>query len=87
LFVAAGDLQALELAIEPDIDIEVARIFVEMKERPGSPREVTPLTLTQLGEPAQLHQQRLQAIKVFLRCMPHASSMTLTPRQRKADQA
>jgi hypothetical protein len=49
LFTATGDLHALELAAEPDIGVEVARILVEVKERPGSPREIAPLPLPQLG--------------------------------------
>ncbi len=52
LLVAAGDLHTLELAVEPDIDVEVTGIFVEVKERPRSPREVTALALAQLREPA-----------------------------------
>jgi hypothetical protein len=76
LLVAAGDLQALELAVEPGVDVEVTGILVEVKERLGAPREITALALPQLGEPAQLHQQCLQAVKVILRRVPHGSSMT-----------
>ncbi len=72
----AGDPHALELAAEPRIDIEVTGILVEVQERPGSPRKITALALPQLGQFAELRQQRLQAIKTFLRCMPHTSSMT-----------
>ncbi len=50
---------------------------MEVKERPRAESEITTLALPQLGELAQLHQQRLYVIKVLLRCMPHASSMTL----------
>ncbi len=41
------------------------------------PREVTAPALPQLGELAKFRQQRLYAIKVFQRCVPHVSSMTL----------
>jgi hypothetical protein len=44
------DLHAQELAVEPDVDIEVTGILVEMQECPGSAREVTALALPQLGK-------------------------------------
>jgi hypothetical protein len=50
---------------------------VEVQERPRSPRELTAPALAQLGEPAQFHQQCLQAVKTLLRCMPHEPSITL----------
>lgn len=50
LLVVAGDLHALERAVEPDIDVEVTGILVEVKERAGSPREIAALALPQLGE-------------------------------------
>jgi len=71
----AGDPHAFEVAAEPRIDIEVASILVEVKERPRSSRKIAALALPQLGQFAELRQQRRQAIKIFLRCMPHTSSM------------
>jgi hypothetical protein len=32
----AGDPHPLELGVEPDVDIEVTGILVEVQERPGS---------------------------------------------------
>jgi hypothetical protein len=58
---------------------------VEVKERPGSAREVTALALTQLGQRAQLRQQWLKMIKVFLRRVPHVSRMILKAEERKGD--
>lgn len=73
---AAGDLHALEFAVEFDINVIVASIFVEVKERPIAPGKGAARALPQLRELAQLGQQRLQLIKVVLRCMPHGSSIT-----------
>jgi hypothetical protein len=49
---------------------------MEVEERPRAPGEVTGLALSQLGKPAQLREQCLQAIKVVLRGVPHGPSMT-----------
>jgi len=77
---AAGDLHALELAVELDIGVIVASILVKVKERPAASRKVASLALSQLRKLAQLRQQRLQLIKILLRCMPHGSSITLDVR-------
>ena len=45
---------------------------MEVHKRLGSPREVSALALTQLGELAQLLEQRVDAIEIFLRRVPHA---------------
>ena len=87
---ATGDLHALELAVKPDIYIQVASILVEVKECPAAPRKVAALGLSQLRERAQLRQQCLQLIEVFLRRMPHPSSMTLnvsTAQESRAERA
>src|SRR5215470_12156578 len=75
LLAVAGDPHALKLAVELDINVNVASVLVEMKKRRGSPRKIAALSLTQLGEFAQFREQRLYPIKIFLRCVPHASSM------------
>lgn len=77
LFGVAGDLHALELGIEPDVDVQIASILMEMKQCTVGSREAAALALPQLRQLAQLRQQRLKLIKVFPRCMPHASSMPL----------
>jgi hypothetical protein len=33
LLASAGDLHALELALQPDVNVEAAGIFMEVKER------------------------------------------------------
>jgi hypothetical protein len=48
---------------------------VEVQERVRPPGEVAALALPQLRELAQLRQQWLQAIKIFVRGVPHTSSM------------
>jgi hypothetical protein len=80
---AAGDLHALELAVELDIGVIVASVLVEVKERSVAPGKVAAPALSQLRELAQLPQQRCQLIKVLLRCMTHTSSITLDVGQRK----
>jgi len=50
LFGVAGDLHALELTAEPDIDVQVTSILMEVKERPVCPREVAAPALLQLRE-------------------------------------
>jgi hypothetical protein len=80
LVPAAGDLHALELAVELDIDVVVASVLVEVKQRPAAPRKVAAPALSQLRELAQLRQQRLQLVEVLLRCVPHVSSITLDVR-------
>ena len=77
LFAVAGDPHPLEVTAEPDVHIQVTGIFVEVGERPGSPREITALALLQLGELTQFHQQCLDVVKVVRCRMPHPSSMTL----------
>jgi hypothetical protein len=77
LLAVASDLHALEPAVKLDIDVEVPGILVEVKKRPRPQREVTALAFAQLGDLAQLRQQGLYAVKVFLCCMPHSPSMTL----------
>jgi hypothetical protein len=57
---------------------------MEVKERPGPPREIAALALPQLGELAQFPQQFLYVIKVFLRCVPHPSSMARPAKARQA---
>jgi len=59
LLITAGDLHALELAVELHIDIEVTGICVEVKERPGSLREIAALALPQSGQLAESRQQRI----------------------------
>jgi len=59
LFGLAGDLHALELGIEPDINVQIVGILVEMKQCTVGTREATALALSQLRQLAQLHQQRL----------------------------
>jgi hypothetical protein len=76
LFGLAGDLKALELAIEPDIDEQGTGILMEMEKCAIAPRERTAFALAQLRQLAQFDQQRLYLIKIFLGCMPHASSIT-----------
>jgi hypothetical protein len=66
---------ALELAVESDTDVHVTGIFVEVKERSGSPREVASPALLQLGELVQLKQKCLQTIEVLLRCVTPESIM------------
>jgi hypothetical protein len=51
LFLATGNSHALERAVEPDVDIEVAGALVEVKASPGRSREVSTLTFPQLGKP------------------------------------
>ena len=77
LFCAAGDPHPLEITVEPDVHIEVTGIFVEVQERPRSPREITALALMQLGELTQFQQQCLDVIKVVGCRMPHSSRMTV----------
>lgn len=72
----------MERAVEPHVDVIVAGILVEMKERSRTPREGAALALTQLRELAELHEQCLDLIKVFRRCVPHTQIMTLTRRTR-----
>jgi hypothetical protein len=76
LIVASGHLHALEFAVEPDVDVEVAVVLVEVEERARATGEATPLTLAQLGESAQLGQQFLYPVKIFLGGMPHRTRMT-----------
>lgn len=66
-----GDSHAFERPVKPDVNIDLAVILVEVKERPGAAREVAALALSQLRKTAQLHKQRLYAIKVFVICMAH----------------
>ncbi|MFZ0129059.1 MAG: hypothetical protein WAL77_06525 [Candidatus Dormiibacterota bacterium] len=56
LVLAAGDLRATERAVESHVDVKLAAVFVEVKKRPGAPREGTTLALSQLGKLAELHQ-------------------------------
>ena len=67
LFLAAGDSDALECAIQANVDEEVGVICVELKKCPASSREVTPFALPQPGDLAWLNQQGPYAVKVF-RC-------------------
>jgi len=83
LFGLASDSHPLELAAELDIDVEVAGILVEVQEGMRPPGEVAALARSQLRELVQLRQQRRQAIKIFLRCKPHGSSMVAGAVQRK----
>jgi hypothetical protein len=52
LLAFAGHTHPLELAVEPDIDIEIGGVLVEVNEGPRSQREVTALALVQGGKPA-----------------------------------
>ena len=63
--------EALEPAPQPYVDVKVPGILVEVKESPASYGEEAALTFSQLGELAQLHQERLQAVKVFFGGVPH----------------
>ncbi len=55
----AGDLQALELAIEPDVDVQGTSILVEVQEGAAASRERAALTLSKLRQLAQPRKQRL----------------------------
>jgi hypothetical protein len=59
LFGGAGDFQALELALEPDIDVERTGIGVEVKKCAAAARKRAALALAQLRQLAQLYEQRL----------------------------
>jgi hypothetical protein len=83
LFGLARDSHPLELAAELDIDVEVASIFVEVKKGVRPPGEVAALALSQPRELAQLRQQRGQAVKILLGCVPHSSSIAAGTAQRK----
>ena len=50
LFAAIGDPHTLEHTVEPDIDVEIARILVEVQERVRTSRKVATLALPQLSE-------------------------------------
>jgi hypothetical protein len=84
LLVCASHLDALELAMEPDVDVKVASILVEVEESPGPPREGAALSLSQLGNPAQACKQGLQPLKVLRRCMTHAPRMASKARTTQA---
>src|SRR5262245_49701942 len=70
-----SDPHALELAVEPDIDIKVTGILMEVQERPGAAGEAAGPALSELRKPAQLDQQTRQTIKIILYCVPHTLSM------------
>jgi hypothetical protein len=57
---------------------------VEVQERVRPPGEVAALALPQLRELAQLRQQWLQAIKIFVRGVPHTSSIAPGTRRRNS---
>ncbi len=78
LLGSGGYPHALKGVAESDIGVEVASILVEVQERAGAPRESAAPALPQLRQPSEFRQQRLKAIKVFLRRMSHRSSMTLS---------
>jgi hypothetical protein len=50
LFSVIGDPHTLEHSVEPDIDVEVACILVEVQERVRTSRKVATLALPQLWE-------------------------------------
>jgi hypothetical protein len=75
LLVPSRNAHALEDVAEPDIDVEIACILMEVQDRARTSRKVTTLALPQLWEFAQLLQQLLQAIKVLRGCMPHVLRM------------
>src|SRR5262249_25945652 len=75
LLSSGGHPDALERAVQPDIGVQVAVIFVEMKERTGTPREIAALALPQLCKLAQPRQQLLQTIKITLCRVPPPPSM------------
>jgi hypothetical protein len=77
MLAATGDLHPLEPLIDPDVDVEVTSVLVEVEEGPRALGEVTALALAQLRELTKLSQEFLQPVKVLLRCVPHASSMTM----------
>jgi hypothetical protein len=87
LFGIAGDLHPLEGAVDPHVDVELAGVLVEMKERLRSPREGAALALTQLREAAQLSQQDLDVIEVLVRRVPHLLSMTVLAAAGKRQKA
>jgi hypothetical protein len=84
LLSPGGHPDALERVVQPDVGVQVAVIFMEMKERTGTPRERAALALPQLRKPAQFRQQLLQAIEITLRRMPHAPSMPPPARKHKS---
>lgn len=75
LLGAARDPQALERPVEPDVNVNVASVFVEMKERAGTSGEVTTLAFAQLRKLAQLCQETIYPVQVFVSRMPHGSSL------------
>jgi hypothetical protein len=75
LFVAIRDPHTLEHVFESDVDVQIARIRMEVQERARVSRKVTAPAFLQLWELAQLTQQFLQAIEVLLVRMPHVPSM------------
>jgi proteasome activator-like protein len=83
LFGGARDPHPLELAAQFDVDVEVASILMEVQEGVRSPGEVAAFALPQLRELTQLGQQRRQAVKILLRCVPHSSSIVVGVAQRK----
>jgi hypothetical protein len=54
LLGVTGDLHALELAIEPDVDVQGTSILVEVKKGTAASREGASLALSQLRQLAQL---------------------------------
>jgi hypothetical protein len=75
LLLGTGYPDAFEPTLEPDVDVKVPGILVEVKECPAFHGEVAALTFSQLGELAQLYQDRLEPVKVFLGGVPHGPMM------------
>lgn len=79
MFLRVRHLHALETVVKSNIGIEVAAICVEMQECPRSSREGTAPALAQPWRPTQGPEQRLEAIQILIRRVPHAPSMTGAP--------
>lgn len=62
----------MERGVEPHVDVVVAGILVDMKERPGTSRKLAARALSQLGKLAKLLEESIDMIKVVLRRVPHA---------------
>lgn len=62
MLVGRGYLPSLEASVQLHVDVQVARILVEMKEGPRTPRQVPPSSLVQLWKAPKLRHEPLEAV-------------------------